>query len=98
MAAAVLLIYLAATAVYTWPLLANLHTHVANDLGDPLLSAGILWWNSTTLPFSPAWWNGPQYYPAQSVSALTENMVGMWPVSMPTAWLTGSPVVTYNVS
>src|SRR6266550_7907362 len=61
--AIVFAIYLLLTGVYTWPLLRNLGSRVPSDPADPVLTASVLWWNATTLPFSPQWWNAPHYYP-----------------------------------
>ena len=36
--------------------LANVSTAVANDAGDPLLTAAILHWNAHHVPWTDAWW------------------------------------------
>ena len=96
--AAVLVAYLAITAVYTHPLLSRLGDGVANDRYDPVLNASILWWNATTVPFSTAWWTPPHYYPSEGIAAFTENLVGLSPITTPIIWATRNALVTYNIA
>lgn len=90
--------YLALAAIYTRPLLGELSSRIASDAGDPVLNAGILWWNATTLPFTAAWWNAPHYYPTPDVSAFTENLVGISVFFSPIYWVTGDPISAYNLT
>jgi len=73
----ILCAYLILAAIYTHPVLPRSHTGIANDPYDPILNPSILWWNATTIPFSPRWWSPPYFYPSQGVSAFTENLVGI---------------------
>ena len=95
--AAVLGLYLALACAYTWPLLPNRADHIASDPYDPILNTSILWWNAKTIPFSPTWWNPPYFHPTRDVSALTENLQGLTPISTPIYWITGNPLTTYNL-
>ncbi|HVL69938.1 MAG TPA: discoidin domain-containing protein [Vicinamibacterales bacterium] len=90
--------YVVLAALYTHPLLPQATTRIANDRYDPVLNASILWWNATTLPFSPAWWTPPHYYPSTDIAAFTENLVGLAVVSAPIQWITGDPLLTYNLT
>ena len=63
------------------------------DVGDPALVASILEWNATTLPLSRHWWNFPSFYPAPGVTAFTEHLLGLWPITSPIVWITGNPLV-----
>jgi hypothetical protein len=83
---------------YTWPLLPLAGSRLAGSLGDSLLNTSVLWWNATTLPFSAAWWNQPQFYPCFGVTTFTENLLGISVLASPIYWLSGSPIVTYNLS
>jgi hypothetical protein len=85
-------------ALYTRPLLERRNSHILSDPYDPILNTSILWWNATTLPFSSAWWSPPFFHPSRDVSAFTENLVGIGPVSTPVYWLTGNPLATHNVT
>lgn len=95
--AAIASIYTAIAAAITWPLLRDMRTLVASDPGDPLLNASILQWNATTVPFSPAWWNAPHFYPSTGVVTFTENLLGLSPLASPIYWLTGNPILAYNL-
>jgi hypothetical protein len=90
--------YAVVAVVYTHPLLMQSTRQIANDRFDPVLNASILWWNSTTIPFTPAWWTPPHYYPSRDVAAFTENLVGLLPVSAPLQWLTDDAILTYNLT
>ena len=89
--------YLLISAVYTWPLLPQLAKQIASDPYDPILGATMLEWNATTRPFSEHWWSPPFFYPHERVAAFTENFVGISALASPIYWLTGDPIITYNV-
>ena len=92
------LVYGALTIVLTYPLVGRLSSALPAGLGDPLLNAWILWWNSAELPFSEAWWHPPLFYPTTDGAAFTEHLVGISLFATPITWVTGSPVVAYNVA
>lgn len=56
--------YTALAIALTFPLVLRLSSTVPHDVGDPLLSTAILWWNAHVLPFTERWWNGFAFYPA----------------------------------
>jgi hypothetical protein len=95
---AILCLYLALAAVYAAPVLRWSHVRIANDPYDPVLNASILWWNATTLPFSPSWWSPPYFYPSTGVSAFTENLMGISILATPVYWATGNPLTAYNIA
>lgn len=97
-AAGVCALYLALAVAYTWPLVPSSASLLASDAGDPAFNTLVLWWNATRLPFSPAWWNAPQYFPTENISAFTESLVGIGVVFDPAYWLSGNPVLAYNVA
>lgn len=90
--------YGALTLILTYPLVGRLSSALPSDLGDPLLNTWILWWNSTVLPFSEAWWHAPLFYPTADGTAFTEHLVGISLFATPIIWVTGSPVVAYNTA
>jgi len=94
----VLGLFTCVAAVYLRPLLAHLGTHIGPDAGDPTLNATILRWNATVMPLTSAWWNQPWFYPASGITAFTENLLGLAPLSTPIYWITQNPVVTYNLT
>jgi hypothetical protein len=91
-------VYALLAVVYTHPLLMRATEQIANDRFDPVLNASILWWNATTIPFTPAWWTPPHYYPSRDVAAFTENLVGLLPINGPMQWLTNDAILTYNLT
>ena len=56
-------LYLLLTIALTWPLLLHPGSRVPNDLGDSLLNMFLLAWNAHEVPFTPQWWNLPQFFP-----------------------------------
>jgi F5/8 type C domain-containing protein len=96
-AAGVCVVYVALSIAYTWPLLPLSRLQLASDAGDPAFNT-VLWWNATRLPFSGAWWNAPQYFPTENISAFTESLVGIGLVFNPAYWLSGNPVFAYNAA
>ena len=96
--AASALIYTVVTAILGREVLGNLGTAIANDTGDPLLTAAILHWNAHHRPWSDAWWQFPIYSPTRDTLAFSEHLLGLSVIASPIAWLTGSPLVTYNLT
>ncbi|MGC4085415.1 MAG: discoidin domain-containing protein [Vicinamibacterales bacterium] len=95
---AAVIVYTVLAVVATWPLVARMSDTIASDPGDPILNTSILVWNATTTPLTPAWYDAPHYYPTSGVTALTENLLGVYPVSSPIYWLTHNPLLTYNLT
>lgn len=89
--------YVLLGVLYTHPVLPRSFTGIANDPYDPILNASILWWNATTVPFSPRWWSPPHFHPTPDVAAFTENLVGISVIAAPIYWLTGSALAAYNL-
>jgi hypothetical protein len=91
-------VYTIVAAAITWPLLRDMGARILGDAGDPILNASILVWNATVLPFSGAWWNAPHFYPTPGVTTFTESLLGVYPIASPIYWLTGNPLLTYNLT
>jgi len=68
--------YTALTLLLTYPLILHLSTTVPHDLGDPLLSVSILWWNAHVMPLTDRWWNGFAFYPATGFLAYSDHRLG----------------------
>ena len=94
----VLALFAGVAALYLRPLFDGIGSRIASNAGDPILNAAVLWWNATVLPFSADWWNQPWFHPAAGVTSFTENLVGLGPIATPIYWITGNPVVTYNLT
>src|SRR4030095_12616187 len=79
--------YAAITIALTYPLIVNLRRVLPNDAGDPALNTWILWWNAHAIPYTSAWWNAPNFYPAPGALAFSENLLGLSLVATPLQWL-----------
>ena len=87
-----LVAYAALTVALTWPVARVPGSLVPPDLGDPLLTTSILWWNAQQLPFTDAWWNGAFFFPATDGLALSDHRVGIGLFATPLMWLGASPL------
>lgn len=90
--------YTALTLLLTYPLILHLSTTVPHDLGDPLLSVSILWWNAHVMPLTDRWWNGFAFYPATGFLAYSDHRLGESLIASPLQWLGCGPVAAYNLT
>lgn len=91
------LAYAALAVLVTFPLVLNLPSRLPYDLGDPLLTAAILWWNAHVAPFTATWWDGFGFFPAAGSTAFSSDHLGASLVAAPLQWLGAGPVAAYNV-
>jgi hypothetical protein len=91
-------LYAALTVALTWPLVLAPGRYVPNDLGDPLLNTYLIAWNARTVPLTQRWWNLPQFYPVEGVTAYSEHLLGLAPLTTPIVKLTGNPLLAYNAA
>lgn len=96
-AALSLLVYTLITMVIGRDVLAHLGSAIANDPGDPLLTAAILKWNATHVPLSDEWYQFPIFYPTRDTLTFSEHLLGLSVIASPIYWLTGNLVITYNL-
>jgi hypothetical protein len=89
--------YTALAAVITFPLVFHLSSAVPGDLGDPLLSTAILWWNAHVMPLTERWWNGFAFAPATGTLAFSDHRLGLSLLASPLQWLGASPLTSYNI-
>jgi len=89
--------YTAVTIALTFPLILHLTSVVPSDLGDPLLSTSILWWNAHALPLTERWWNGFAFAPAHGMMAFSDHRLGISLIATPLQWLGASPLTAYNI-
>jgi hypothetical protein len=90
--------YLTATLLQVLPLLGDLSHRLPSDPGDPVLNAWILWWDAHAWPLTMRWWNAPAFYPAAGVLSFSEHLLGIAFFTAPIQWLSGSPVLAYNLA
>ena len=90
--------YSVITAAITYPLIRVAGSAVSHPSADPLLNTWILWWNTRQLPLTEAWWNAPMFYPSTGAMGLSELLLGILPITAPVQWLSGNPLLAYNVA
>lgn len=90
-------LYAVLAVTITWPLGARLTSAVPCDLVDPLLNTWLLWWNARALPFTPAWWDSPQFHPAHGMLGVSEHLAGLGLVAAPLLRLGLDPLAAYNL-
>lgn len=96
---AVALLCLALGAVLTWPLTPLLSRGLPYDLGDPLLNAYILAWDADRLRHGlTGLWDATLFYPYPDTLAWSEHLLGTALFTAPLQWVTGNPVLAYNVA
>jgi hypothetical protein len=71
---------------------------VPHDLGDPLLSTTLLWWNAHTTPLSARWWDGFFFWPSGGAMAFSDHRLGESLIASPLQWAGTSAVAAYNVT
>ena len=91
-------LYLLLTIALTWPLVLHPGSRVPNDLGDSLLNMFILAWDSRELPFTPHWWNLPQFFPIPGAMAFSEHLLGLALIAAPVIGATGNVLLGYNLA
>jgi len=90
--------YSIVATLLTYPIAWHLSTRVPHDLGDPLLSTVILWWNAHHLPLTAAWWNGSFFWPSPGTLAFSDHRIGASLLASPLQWAGFSPLTAYNVT
>lgn len=90
----------AVAVVATWPLILRLGDALPVSLGGgPLLNTLLLAWDADRLLHGlEGWWDLPVFFPYTHTLALSENLLGIALFTAPIQWLTGDPVVVYNVA
>ena len=89
--------YAALAIAYFWPLPLRLASAIGHDNGDPLLNTWILWWTAARSPLTRAWWEAPAFAPMPESLALSEHLLGLWPITAPMLALGLPPLAVYNV-
>lgn len=93
---AVFLFFLLLSAAMTYPLVLHFSTAVSN-LGDPLFNAWVLAWGHHQLFADPLhFFDANIFYPHRLSLAYSEHLFASALLSLPVAWLGGSPVAAAN--
>jgi hypothetical protein len=90
--------YAVIACALTYPLVRHPGSAILHDLGDPLISTTLLWWNAHTLPLTDRWWNGFAFYPAGGMLAFSDHRLGESLLAAPLQWVGASPIAAYNIT
>jgi hypothetical protein len=90
--------YAALAVAMTYPLALHTGTRVPHDLGDPLLSTVILWWNAHHVPLTAEWWNGSFFFPGTGTIAFSDHRLGLSLIASPLQWAGLGPLAAYNIT
>lgn len=92
----IFVLYLVATLILTYPVVAHLSNSVPNT-GDPLLNAWILSWDVHAIIQVPTQlFNANIFYPSSHVLAYSEHLLGSALLASPILLLFHNPILAYN--
>jgi len=92
------LLYTALACVVTYPLVRHLSSAMPHDVGDPLLSTTLLWWNAHTTPLTARWWDGLWFWPAPGSVAFSDHRLGESLMATPLQWFGLNAVTAANLT
>ena len=92
------ILYTALACVMTFPLVWHLSSAMPHDLGDPLLSTTLLWWNAHTTPLTDRWWDGLWFWPAPGSVAFSDHRLGESLMATPLQWFGLNAVTAANLT
>jgi len=97
--AAALAGFVAAAVGATWPVVRHPVQSIPGGLGDPMLCTVILAWIADRARHGfHAFWDAPYLFPQHRTLAYTEHLIGIALFTTPLEWLTGNPVMVYNLA
>jgi F5/8 type C domain len=95
----VLAVFSASALVLTFPLALHPARTLPSDLGDTLLTTWIVSWDADRLRHGlRGLWDAPIFYPYRGTLAFSETLLGVAVFTAPVYWVTGDPVLTYNIA
>jgi len=89
--------YSALAIALTYPLVRHLSTTLPHDLGDPLLSTTLVWWNAHTTPLTDRWWDAFFFWPAPGAMAMSDHRLGESLLATPLQWMGATAITATNV-
>ena len=89
-------VLLALSLIEQRALLWTLAEHVPHDLGDPLLTTWIFWWNASHAPLTADTGTPGVRARAQCAGAVGNAARADW-ITTPAQWLGASPVAAHNL-
>src|SRR5262245_199878 len=98
-ATAVVVGFTALAIASTYPRIRLITNHLPSDLGDPLLTAWTLAWDADRIRRGlSGLWDAPSFFPYQHTLLYSDHLLGVAMFSAPLQWLTGNPLLVYNVA
>ena len=98
-AAVVVFAFACLTVIATFPLVLHLGRALPGDLGDPLFTSWVLGWDADRLRHGlSGFWDAPILFPSRQTLAFAEHMAGIAVFVAPLIWLTGNPILAYDVA
>ena len=92
------ILYTTLACVMTYPLVWHLSSAMPHDLGDPLLSTTLLWWNAHTMPLTDRWWDGLWFWPATGSVSFSDHRLGESLMATPLQWFGLNAVTASNLT
>lgn len=84
---------------YSFPLVFGLASRLPSDPGDPLLTTWTLAWDADRIRHGLAGiWDAPNFFPYHHTLLYSDHLLGLAVFTSPLQWLTGNPVLVYNVA
>ncbi len=88
----------------SWPLLPQIASAPAGDMGDPIFNAWVLAWGSDhvtamlggDLAAFTRWWNANIFHPAPLALGYSEHLAPQVLMGLPLWWATGNVLLVYN--
>jgi hypothetical protein len=85
--------------VMTYPLILRTTDHLPSDVGDPVLNTWILGWDAARMRHGfGGIWDAPNFFPYRHTLTWSDHLFGIALFTAPIQWLTGNPVLAYNVA
>ena len=98
-AALVVFAFAALALIATFPLVLHLGRALPGDLGDPLFTSWQLGWDADRLRHGlSGFWDAPILFPSRHTVAFAEPMLGIAVFVAPVIWLTGNPILAYDIA
>ena len=92
--------FTALAMVATYPLMVRgLTANVPADDRDPLLTAWTLAWDASRIRAGfTGFWDAPNFFPYHHTLAYSDHLLGIAIFTAPIQWLTGNPILVYNIA
>lgn len=91
-----LLLFAVLSILLTWPVVLTPSSHLENE-GDAVLNAWTLGWDAAHLLRPAQLPHAPNFYPYPYTLYFSEHLLGAALLVAPIVWLTGNPVLAYNL-